>query len=755
MHESSPYLLLHAHDPVDWYPWGEEAFAKARREGKPIFLSIGYSTCYWCHVMEREVFSRPAIAELMNRWFVSVKVDREERPEVDEVYIAATELMNGGAGWPNSLFVTPRLEPFYAGTYFPPAARDGQPGFPTVLRDVHAAWEGKRAEVEATAARVAAGVRRAVAAESAPAAEVPAAAAAAASVAALESRFSAATGSFGGPPNFPQPANLFLLWEAGEAAAGARARGMVVESLRAMAEGAIYDQVGGGFHRYTLDPRWRLPHFEKMLYDNAGLAEVAALAGETARDPELERAGRGTLDFLLAEMALPAGGFASAIDAETAGEEGAYYVWTDAELRAALGAEGYRFLTPIFGFDAPPNLPRGRRTLFLARPLAEQAARLGLSPPALAARMAPHLARLRAARRRRRRPLVDDKALADWNGMAIAALARGAEAWSEPRYRDAAARAAGFVLARLRGEDGLLRHSYRDGPAGGGRARIPAYLDDYAFLIHGLLTLAETGGARPPGRSPRWLSEAERLAGEMDRRLAAPRGGWFLSAAEPDLLARTETVADEAIPAGNAVAILDLLRLARATGKAAYRARAARALRAFAPELARHPAAVPTLALAVARYHAVPAAASGAPAPAAPVAPAPGAGGTLARLAEQVAAAEGRFTGPAAAAGGWRKFELRLTLRPGWHVNANPASLPELIPTRVEGDVRGLVYPKAESLRLAFAEDRLAVYTGRVVVRGEVKDGARDVRLTYQPCDDRRCLPPVTRPVRLVEVEGP
>jgi len=574
--ESSPYLLLHAHDPVDWYPWGEEAFSRARREGKPIFLSIGYSSCYWCHVMEREVFSRPEIAALMNRWFVSVLVDREERPEVDEVYETAGELMNGGAGWPSSIFATPRLEPFYAATYVPPADRGDQPGFPRVLREVHAAWEQKRPDVEATAGRVAAGVRAALAQEDAPAAEPPPESLAVAAAAVLSARFSRETGSFGGPPNFPEAPILSFLWEEG----GGGGRAMVLESLQAMGHGAIYDQLGGGFHRYTTDPLWRLPHFEKMLYDSALLAEVAAAAWERTRSPEVARLGRGTLDFLLAEMALPEGGFRAALDAETGGEEGAYYTWSDAELEAALGDDGYRLLSPTFGFDLPPELPDGRRTLFLTAPLSPQ--------------IEPYLARLRAARGRRRRPLADDKVLADWNGMAIAALARGGRAWSEPRYRDAAARAARFVLDRMRGPDGVLLHSGRSG-YGGGTAKVPAYLDDYAFLAHGLLALAETTGER------RWSDEASRLMDEMDRRLADPRGGWFRSAAEPDLLARTATAADSAVPAGNAVAVLDLLRLAR-LGYPGARARAERALRAFAPAFARSPGSFPTLARAVAQY---------------------------------------------------------------------------------------------------------------------------------------------------------
>jgi uncharacterized protein YyaL (SSP411 family) len=592
--ESSPYLLLHAHDPVDWYPWGEEAFARARREGKPIFLSVGYFSCYWCHVMEREVFSRPDLAAILNRGFVSIKVDREERPDVDEIYITANEVLTGSPGWPNSLFLTPDLKPFYAGTYIPPEDRAGTPGFRSVLTQVQGGWRDHRAALEATAELVAGAVRTALATSRSPAAApppIPPLAAADRARVLLESHYQPKTGGFGGPPQFPSPGNLFFLWETAGAEAEP-ARAMVLQTLHQMGQGAIYDQLGGGFHRYTLDAEWRVPHFEKMLYDNAQLAEMLTIAAEAHPDPDLSRLARGTLDFLLAEMALPEGGFKSAIDAETDGQEGAYYVWTTEELRRVLGEADFRFLGPILGFDLPPNLPGNRRTLYLPHPLAEQAGKLGLSPEALNARLKPLLAQLHAARAKRKRPRIDDKILTDWNGMAVAAFARAGKVFKEPRYTAAARRTADFVLAKLDPGNGPLLHAYR-----GGQAKIPAFLDDYAYLIRGLLTLADTTG------EPRLNHEAERLAAELEKRLRDPQGGYTTAGPNPRLLFQSKTVTDGAVPSGNAIAILDLLALAKNTGNAVYRERAASALRAFGPDLDRYPAAVPTLALAVWRFH--------------------------------------------------------------------------------------------------------------------------------------------------------
>jgi uncharacterized protein YyaL (SSP411 family) len=616
--ESSPYLLLHADDPVDWYPWGAEAIARAREEGRPIFLSIGYTACYWCHVMAREVFADPEIAALMNRWFVNVKVDREERPDVDEVYIAATQLLTGGAGWPNSVFLTPELEPFFAGTYFPPAERGGRPGFPSVLRRVHADWTERPAEVRAAASRVAAALGQVVAGQRQQAAAVPAAETAlAAALAALEPSYDPEWGGFARAPafrpKFPSPGSLFLLLaarERGDEEAGRR----LDATLRALGRGAIHDQLAGGFHRYTVDREWRVPHFEKMLADNALLLELLAesLAGTrdgaapVAHDPELARLARRTADFLLAEMALPGGGFRSSLDAESEGEEGRYYTWTGDELRAALGAEGFALLAPVFGFDDAGELPGGRHTLHWTAAPEAHARRLEIGLPELTARLETQLVKLRTARERRSRPRSDDKLLADWNGLAIAALARAGEVLAEPRYRVAAERAAERVLGELRAGEALL-HARR-GRDGGG---VPAFLDDYAHLAHGLLALHRASG------EARWLTAAAALADEMAARLGDPAGGWFHAAPDPHLLFQPKSVTEGSVPAGNAVAVLDLLELAARLGAseparaAAFRARAEAALRAFARDLELHPAAVPTLARALLRYAPPPAPAAG------------------------------------------------------------------------------------------------------------------------------------------------
>ncbi|HSL81465.1 MAG TPA: thioredoxin domain-containing protein, partial [Thermoanaerobaculia bacterium] len=595
--ESSPYLLLHADNPVDWYPWGEEALARARAEEKPIFLSVGYSSCYWCHVMEREAFSDPEIAELMNRWFVNVKVDREERPDLDEVYMMATQLLTRRGGWPNSVFLTPDLEPFYAGTYFPPEERRGLPGFPSVLRSVHDAWTNRRPEAEATARRLAEAMERVLAARREPAAAVPPPSLAEASVAAVVASYDPDHGGFGRAPKFPSPGKLLLLWQAGEP--GGDEHRMVAETLRKMGRGGLYDHVGGGFHRHSIDARWLVPHFEKMLYDNAFLAELLALAWKETGDPELARLARGTLDFLLREMAVPGGGFASAIDAQTDGEEGAYYVWTGDELREVLGEEGWKLLAPVYGFAGEPTFEGGRHVLHLTAPLADHARRLEVSRDDLLERLGPYLARLLEARGERERPLLDDKVLADWNGLAIAALARAGALLEEPRYVEAAERAASFVLAELgpgpdaeaASEGAFLRHAWR-----GGEARIDAFLDDYAFLVRGLLALHEATG------EARWLSEAVRLADELHARLAAPSGGYYLAAPRSGLLFQPLTVLGGALPSGNAVAVHDLLTLAEVTGEPRFLERAERSLRAFAADLERHPEATPMLAAAVLRF---------------------------------------------------------------------------------------------------------------------------------------------------------
>ncbi len=700
IHESSPYLLLHARNPVDWYPWGEEALELARKLDRPIFLSIGYSTCYWCHRMEEDVFEDPEIAASMNEGFVNIKVDREERPDLDEIYMTATQLLTRGGGWPNNLFLTPDLKPFFAGTYFPPEDRPGVVGFPTILRRVQEMWRMDRAKIEDAARNVARGLEGIIASANLKAPEVPGPGAASAAFRALSGTFDEVWGGFGSAPKFPSPATLFLLHSM--ASSGSEeARRMLVRTLEGMGEGALYDHLGGGFHRYATDREWRVPHFEKMLYDNAALAEILVDSYRLTSDPELERLARGTIDFVLEELTNAKGGFLSAIDAQTDGREGAYYVWTREEIESLLTRRELELVAPLFGLDRPPNFEEREHTLYLATPLGD----------ALRAQIEGALEKLRRARKKRPYPLVDDKVLADWNGMMIAAAAKAGTAFREPRYEKAAMRAAEFVLEELRSNEGTLLHVWR-----GGKARVEGFLDDYAFLARGLLVLHRESG------DVRWLEEAERLAEEMEKRLRDPRGGYYQSTRKADLLFQSKPVNDGAIASGNGIAASVLLELAELTGKRGYRERAEDALRAFTSDLERYPEGAVTLALAVDRYHA-------------------GASTSLDALAASVVDARIETAGTG--------FRVLLRVKEGWHVNANPASSPYWIATAIQGAVKSVSYPPGKSMTFAFSKEPLSVYDGEFVLDGEAETGATAVTLVYQACDDTRCLSPVSRELPL------
>jgi len=718
IHESSPYLRLHAHNPVDWYPWGQEAFDRARKEDKPIFLSVGYSTCYWCHVMERQVFSDPEIADLMNRWFVNIKVDREERPDIDELYMTTTQLLTGSGGWPNSVFLTPDRKPFFAGTYFPPADQGGRPGFPTILTALHRAWLEKRVQVDAQALQLTNAVAEVLSApEVGPMSSLPTAAAALA-VTNLKKTYDDEWRGFGGAPKFPSPANLFLLWFQGEQGDLA-GRAMVIETLEAMGRGAIYDQLGGGFHRYTLDREWRIPHFEKMLYDNALLAEILVVTSGASGNADLERLARGTLEFILRVMRLPNGAFKSAIDAETDGREGAFYVWTRKGLDMALGEDDSQFLAAVLGYDGDPNFEEHHYTLYLEDSIAQLSDQLGVTRGEFLGRLEPLLAKLKVERDQRPFPKIDDKVLTDWNGMAIAAFAAAGRVFSEDRYIRAAVKAAEFVLGQ-RDQEGIQLHVWR-----AGQAKQRAFLDDYAFLIHGLLALFRATG------EDHWLAEAERLTMEMERQLREPTGAFFNSPEDSSLLVRSTSARGGAIPAGNGVAMVNLLQLAELTGRPIYRARAVSAIQAFAGTFATASAGMPTVALAVEMARR-----SG---PGTPEHPA----------AEEMVTANLELAAPAGD-GDWREFSLGLEVREGWHINANPASLDLLIPTQLEGDLRAVAYPAGRSIHLAFADKEIQVYDGGVSIRGQIA-AESEILLIYQACDDRRCLPPIRRRIELPE----
>lgn len=571
---ASPYLLEHADNPVGWFEWGEEAFAEARRRDLPILLSVGYSSCHWCHVMAAESFADPEVAGLMNDWFVSVKVDREERPDVDHHYMEAVQTLTGQGGWPLTAFLTAEGAPFFGGTYFPPVPRHGLPSFRQVLSAVHQAWEQKRPQL----AEAAADLTRLLAA-SLPPAGSPGREMLEHAYRSIAAGYDSRHGGFGGAPKFPQaPLLEFLLRAAGtEWAPGARE--MLHHTLRAMAHGGIHDQIGGGFARYSVDARWEVPHFEKMLTDNALLARLYARAWQATGDDEMASVARRTCNYLLRDLALPGGGFASAEDADSEGREGRFYTFTAEEFAAAAG-ENRALAAAALGISPEGNF-EGRNVLRRA-PAAEVAAQQGVAVEEVERVVTAALAGLAAQRARRARPHLDDKVVAVGNGLAVRALAEAGVVLGEPRYVAAAARAAGFVFDHLRRPDGrLLRSLHR------GRGSVPAYCEDYAALALGLLALFRATG------DGRWFREATALADEMIGLFHDPPGGAFFGAGRDAAagVPRRREFADNPTPSDNALAAEALLTLAAYTQDPATRTAAEGVLQAAAPWMERAPAA--------------------------------------------------------------------------------------------------------------------------------------------------------------------
>ena len=575
--EASPYLRQHAHNPVDWYPWGEEAFAKARRERKPILLSVGYSTCHWCHVMEEESFEDLEIAAVLNARYVAIKVDREERPDVDAVYMNAVQLMSdGGGGWPMTVWLTPEQRPFYAGTYFAPRAgvRGLQVGFLELLGKLADVYANDPTRAEAAAADVTA---RLQAATAPPGGMPPPDETLARAHAEIAPTFDRTLGGFGGRPKFPQPSLLLFLLRHHRRSGDAAALDMVVRTLDAMAAGGIHDQVGGGFHRYAVDAGWRTPHFEKMLYDNALLVVVYLEASQATGRADFADVARTTLAYLMRDMTAAGGGFFAASDADSEGEEGRYFVWTAAELVQVLGADRARLATAYF--DVAAGAPA--TTLATPQPLDAVATGLGLAPDDARRQLDDIRTTLLTARERRIAPHVDRKVVTGWNGLAVSAFARAARVLRDPALADPA-RAAATALLAARTHERLARYVMDGTPRG------DAYLDDYAFLIAGLLDLYEATG------EVRWLREAVALQQVLDDRFADPAGGYFLTADDHEtLLTREKPDYDGAEPTGNAVALSNLLRLHELTSDDRHRARADALLTAFGSRLARRPSALP------------------------------------------------------------------------------------------------------------------------------------------------------------------
>jgi len=766
IHEKSPYLLQHAHNPVDWFPWGPEAFEKAKKEDKPVFLSIGYSTCHWCHVMEAESFEHEDVAQILNENFVSIKVDREERPDLDEIYMTATQLSTGRGGWPNSVWLTPDGRPWYAGTYFPPEDRQGLPGFKSVLAQLAEAWRTRRAQVEKQADGFAEAMRKA----SSAAASLPAPSSTKegaisgelvkAALNELRNSFDERFGGFGDAPKFPPHAALGLLFYEFRLTKDDSLLRMATATLEAMSRGGIHDHVGGGFHRYSTDARWFLPHFEKMLYDNAQLARAYSGAFLLTGNEEYRATAMDTCDWVLREMTDPAGGFYSALDADSEGVEGKFYVWTREEILAVLGAEEGDAFCRIYGVEEKGNFrseATGRvsaaNVLYLRGPLDKLAEAAGMpsagsssltaaprrEPLGRAMSMVERAEGLRARvdddrkklllrRDGRVRPQCDDKVLAGWNGLMIGGLAFAGKHLDVPRYTTAAERAAGFVLTAMR-KDGRLFRSFRRGKL---PARPDAYLDDYAFLADGLLDLCDATGDR------RWLDEAKSLMAVLKAHYwDEARGGYFLTPDDGEnLLLRLKPSYDQATPSGNGVAARVLIRLGRLTGDAEYFETARATLNSFLGLMQSVPQATHSLILATAMLR-----------------EAKPAGGIA---AQKPVAVEASPAAVKVAAGRSCDVTLRIAIAKGYHINSHQPLEAYLVPTELTLDgknvasLRKVTYPAGTEKNFGFSEKPLSVYEGTVAIRAQIsiaRDAAPGIvqtvmNLRVQPCSDESCLAP-------------
>jgi uncharacterized protein YyaL (SSP411 family) len=741
-----PYLLLHAHNPVEWYPWGGEALAKAKRENRPIFISIGYSTCYWCHVAERTIYSNHEIAKLMNQWFVNIKVDREQLPDVDRVYMLATELMTGQGGWPNNVFLTPDLKPFFAGSYIPPD------DFTNILRKVHQIWMSDPGRISASADRVFSAMQRSQI-EEAGAKQNPLAPSAwmAHAEASFMSRLDPQYGGFlsDGGLKFPQEPAVELMLVDYSTHRDPRVRQWVVSTLDAMAYGGIWDHVGNGFHRYSTEPTWSIPHFEKMLHDNAQLLQIYAEAYRETSLPLYRQLATGIGDYLGHQMMMPDGGFFTAQDSEVDGIEGASYVWTYKQIESVLGAKDAARFFQIYELTPMPRSGPGQApgdeaagVIRVRLPIADALKRTGSKDvPAMLLALAPLRQRLLTARNRRPQPARDEKIVVGLNGLAIGALALSSRILNQPEYVSWARRAAEriWILAWDQ-KTGALQHEIF-----GGHAQTPGYLDDYALLGDGFIAMYEVT------REPIWKQRAMSLAVSMLTRFRRENGA-FASSQKNDLLMPVEDNEDDVYPSGTSAAIDLLLRLGWAARDARYGAAASRALRHLTSQLHEHPESWPA-AVAAANLH---------PPTRTTLA---SNSGELAAKAAGDAAPNPRFHVPdtadhvhAAAAISPDKDEIEITLKidEGYHVNANPASLDYLIPTSVSFEQLspiGVRYPKPLSYTPAFAGRGLNVYDGVVNITATFHQGsirkARTVRgnVIAQACNDQICLPPANLPI--------
>lgn len=723
MFEDSPYLIQHAHNPVDWYPWGDEAFARAREEDKPIFLSIGYSTCHWCHVMERESFESVDIARILNENFVCVKVDRERRPDVDDLYMTAVQLLTNSGGWPMSSWLTPDGKPFYGGTYYPPAQ------FADLLRQIDVAWDQRRAELETQAENLARAVTEVTGARGR--AEQLSLEAFSRATAQVLARHDPSLGGFGAAPKFPQePWLLYLLDQIrrGES----KSLGAVVQSLDAMARGGIYDQVGGGFHRYSVDAEWLVPHFEKMLYNQAHLARAYLQAYELTGNAFFGRVGQQILDYVLREMTARGGGFYSATDADSEGEEGLFFLWTPEELNEVLGKEDAAFVAELYGVRPGGNF-EGQTIANLPVGFEDFANAKQLTVEAVWQRLDPLREKLWQAREKRIHPIRDDKVVTSWNGMMITAFAEGSRILGEKRYLDAARTAADFLWEKNHRGDGDLWRVHLDGSSS-----IEAVQDDYAYYAEALLAIhAET-------HENESLERAAKITDRMIERFwDAADGGFFMSAEGVDkhLIARPKSPTDGAIPSGNSVAVRTLAQLWQRTGENRFEKHANESLNAFGAFLENQPSGFTYMLMGAAELL-------------------QGSAGSSAW------GAEGRVAGSVELENGGNgelKLRLDLKIREGWHINAHETLQEDLIPTILEipesresleiapWTLTDVSYPEAKEVELSFQDTPLAVYEGSVSFEARLRARADRTKgnavivplaLKIQACDDERCLRP-------------
>ncbi len=709
--EQSPYLLQHAHNPVNWYPWGREAFDAAKETGKPIFISIGYATCHWCHVMERESFENEAIAEILNELFIAIKVDREQLPDVDANYMTVAQMLNGNGGWPLSVFSTDSGEAFFAGTYFPPDA------FTDLLQRVDTAWTNSKPELMTHAGEISAALAKSQAVEAA-ATEVGTEQIEAA-VEALLSQHDDFQGGFGSAPKFPREPALLLLLEQARRAADGSALGAVHFTLQTMASGGIHDQVGGGFHRYAVDPEWLIPHFEKMLYTQALLARNYLGAMQLLEAPDHHRTLRRMLDYVLRDMTSPDGGFYSATDADSEGAEGTFFLWDETQFDELLSAEDAAFAKKIWLVSAEGNFEE-RNILHLGDgELADVARRMEMPVDDMLAQLDRISETLRVVREEREAPGLDDKIITAWNGLMITALAEVGDALAEPRYIEAALRAANRVFEQNLDDDGnFWRVAYR------GAVSVPAVQTDYAFMAEAALALFDVT------RDDIWLQRARELVAAMDTQfLDTEHGNYFMGAesvAGAALPVRQKDLYDSTLPSGNSVALRVLARLWWRTGELDYRNAARKLLAAMSYQVVRQPNAFPYMLIAAAEL-------------------------ANDESGSRRYAARGKIRLDAAVVD--NQIEVKLDIAPGWHINADKPLQDYLIGTRmVDSDGKPFndtVYPQARRTVLQFEKSELALYEGQVSIVAAVPElSATDGRavlpvvLDLQACNDEVCLAP-------------